>query len=57
MATGLNNLAGLLYATNRPAEAEPLCWRALAIHEKSSVFTSANLKGSRLGFDRLIGVI
>ena len=32
---GLNNLAGLLQATNRLAEAEPLLRRALAIDEKS----------------------
>jgi tetratricopeptide (TPR) repeat protein len=31
VATGLNNLAGLLYATNRHAEAKPLFRRALAI--------------------------
>jgi tetratricopeptide (TPR) repeat protein len=31
----LNNLAGLLYATNRLSEAEPLCRRALAITESS----------------------
>jgi tetratricopeptide (TPR) repeat protein len=35
VATGLNNLARLLYATNRLAEAEPLLRRALAISEKS----------------------
>jgi hypothetical protein len=31
----LNNLAGLLRATNRLAEAEPMYRRALAIDEKS----------------------
>jgi tetratricopeptide (TPR) repeat protein len=35
VATDLNNLAGLLQATNRLAEAEPLIRRALAIDEKS----------------------
>ena len=35
MARGLNNLAELLRATNRLAEAEPLYRRALAIDEKS----------------------
>ena len=35
MATDLNNLAGLLQATNRLGEAEPLYRRALAIFEKS----------------------
>jgi tetratricopeptide (TPR) repeat protein len=35
VATGLNNLAELLSATNRLAEAEPLYRRALAITEKS----------------------
>jgi hypothetical protein len=35
--TGLNNLAALLHATNRLAEAEPLYRRALAILEKSFV--------------------
>ena len=34
-ATGLNNLASLLQATNRRAEAEPLMRRALAIDEAS----------------------
>ncbi len=34
-ATGLNNLAALLYATNRLTEAEPLFRRALDIDEKS----------------------
>ena len=35
MATPLNNLAQLLQATNRLAEAEPLMKRALAIDEKA----------------------
>ena len=35
MAIDLNNLAQLLQATNRLAEAEPLFRRALAIDEKS----------------------
>jgi tetratricopeptide (TPR) repeat protein len=35
VATHLNNLAQLLYAANRLAEAEPLMRRALAINEKS----------------------
>ena len=35
VATGLNNLAGLLRATNRLSEAEPLYRRALSIHETS----------------------
>jgi tetratricopeptide (TPR) repeat protein len=35
VARDLNNLAELLRATNRLAEAEPLCRRALAIYEKS----------------------
>ncbi|MCP5158695.1 MAG: tetratricopeptide repeat protein [Gammaproteobacteria bacterium] len=35
LAITLNNLAQLLYATNRLAEAEPLMYRALAIDEKS----------------------
>jgi tetratricopeptide (TPR) repeat protein len=35
VATRLNNLAGLLYATNRLAEAEPLYRRALQIDERS----------------------
>ena len=35
MAISLNNLAALLRATNRLAEAEPLYRRALAITEKS----------------------
>jgi len=35
VATDLNNLAALLYATNRMAEAEPLMRRALAIDEMS----------------------
>ena len=35
VAIGLNNLAGLLQATNRLAEAEPLYRRALAIDETS----------------------
>lgn len=35
VATALNNLAGLLLATNRLAEAEPLMRRALAIDEQS----------------------
>ena len=35
VAIGLNNLAQLLQATNRLAEAEPLMRRALAIDEKS----------------------
>lgn len=35
MATRLNNLASLLYASNRLAEAEPLFRRALAITEAS----------------------
>ena len=35
VATGLNNLAGLLQTTNRLAEAEPLYRRALAITETS----------------------
>ena len=36
VAIRLNNLAQLLQATNRLAEAEPLMRRALAIDEKSS---------------------
>ena len=36
VAIRLNNLAQLLKATNRLAEAEPLMRRALAIDEKSS---------------------
>ena len=35
VAIDLNNLAGLLQATNRLAEAEPLMRRALAIDEAS----------------------
>ena len=35
VATGLNNLAGLLRVTNRRADAEPLYRWALAIEEKS----------------------
>jgi tetratricopeptide repeat protein len=35
VAAGLNNLAGLLYATRWCAEAEPLYRRALVISEKS----------------------
>ena len=35
VASDLNNLAQLLQATNRLAEAEPLMRRALAIDEKS----------------------
>jgi hypothetical protein len=35
VATALNNLAGLLRATNRLVEAEPLFRRALAIDEQS----------------------
>ena len=35
VATDLNNLAALLQATNRLAEAEPLMRRALAIDEQS----------------------
>jgi tetratricopeptide (TPR) repeat protein len=35
VARGLNNLAVLLWATNRLAEAEPLYRRALGIDEKS----------------------
>ena len=35
VARDLNNLAGLLYTTNRLAEAEPLYRRALAIDEQS----------------------
>jgi Tfp pilus assembly protein PilF len=35
VATDLNNLAGLLRATNRPSEAEPMYRRALAIDEAS----------------------
>jgi hypothetical protein len=35
VALGLNNLAAILQATNRLAEAEPLIRRALAIDEKS----------------------
>ncbi len=35
VATSLNNLANLLRATNRLAEAEPMFRRALAIDEKS----------------------
>ena len=35
VASDLNNLAQLLQATNRLAEAEPLMRRALAINEKS----------------------
>ena len=35
VATSLNNLAQLLWATNRLAEAEPLMRRALAIDEES----------------------
>ena len=35
VAAALNNLAGLLKATNRPAEAEPLYRRALTITEQS----------------------
>jgi tetratricopeptide (TPR) repeat protein len=35
VATDLNNLAQLLYATNRLAQAEPLMRRALAIDENS----------------------
>jgi len=35
VATDLNNLAGLLLATNRLAEAEPMYRRALAIDEKN----------------------
>jgi len=35
VATRLSNLAGLLWQTNRPSEAEPLYRRALAIDEKS----------------------
>jgi hypothetical protein len=31
VATGLDNLAGLLSATNRLAEAEPLFWQVLRI--------------------------
>ncbi len=36
VATHLNNLAGLLQATNRLAEAEPLMRRALAIDEAAT---------------------
>ena len=35
VATALNNLAHLLQATNRPWEAKPMLWRALAIDEQS----------------------
>ncbi len=35
LAIALNDLATLLQATNRPAEAEPLMRRALAIDEQS----------------------
>jgi len=35
IATGLNNLAGLLHLTNRTEEAEPLYCRALSIYEKN----------------------
>ena len=35
MATGLNNLAQLLQATNRSGNAEPLMRRAFAIFETS----------------------
>jgi tetratricopeptide (TPR) repeat protein len=35
VAIRLNNLAGLLYQTNRPTQAEPLFELALAINEKS----------------------
>jgi hypothetical protein len=35
VATSLGNLAGLLWTTNRLAEAEPLMRRALAIDERS----------------------
>src|SRR5262249_59808686 len=35
VGTCLNNLAQLLQATNRPADAEPLMRRALAMNEKS----------------------
>jgi tetratricopeptide (TPR) repeat protein len=34
-ANSMNNLAFLLDAQGKPAEAEPLCQRALAIYEKA----------------------
>ena len=35
VATALNNLAHLLQATNRPWEAKPMLWRALAMEQQS----------------------
>ena len=45
VATVLNNLAGLLSATNRPAEVEPLYRRALAIDEANYGKDHPNVAG------------
>ena len=51
VASGLNNLARLLQATNRLAEAEPLVRRALAIFETSLVPTIAPQYNAKSGPD------
>jgi tetratricopeptide (TPR) repeat protein len=61
VATGLNNLAGLLRATNRLGEAEPLFRRALAIDKASygpdhpNVATDLNNLTSLLGATNRLG--
>jgi hypothetical protein len=56
VATGLNNLAVLLQATNRLAEAEPLMRRALALNEKSlGADHPRRPRGQAYGMDRCLG--
>jgi tetratricopeptide (TPR) repeat protein len=61
VAISLNNLAGLLRATNRLAQAEPLYRRALAIDEKSfgsdhpNVATDLNNLAGLLGNTNRLG--
>ena len=54
VAIGLNNLAGLLQATNRLGEAEPLYRRALAIHEASFGPEHPNVA---IGLNNLAGLL
>jgi len=53
-AVALNNLAQLLLATNRPAEAEPLIRRALAIDERTSGNDHPNVASDLNGLASLL---
>ena len=57
VATGLNNLAGLLSATNRLAEAEPLYGQVLRIFAEFGYRTGHEHPHFRLAIDNYAGLI